>query len=112
MADDFSDEICLVLDVKDRLYVLCGCSHPGILNMISRVHSLFCKPVAAVFGGTHLMDADDERILATIAELRADGLETLGLSHCSGERVDQLLKQTEGARGCHLGAGDCVFIEE
>ena len=111
-ADDFSDEICLTLDVKDKLYVLCGCSHPGILNMISRVHALFRKPVAAVYGGTHLMEADDERILATIEELRRDGLETLGLSHCSGERTDQLLKGTEGARGCHLGAGDCVFIEE
>ena len=112
VQDSFPDEICLVLRVKEKLYVLCGCSHPGILNMITRVHDLFRLPVAAVFGGTHLMEAGDERIRATIAELQTDGLEILGLSHCSGERADQLLQEARGARGCHLGAGDCLFIEE
>ena len=112
VADDFPDEICLVLEVKEKLYVLCGCSHPGILNMIARVHALFGKPVVSVFGGTHLKEADDERIQATIHELCDAGLQTLGLSHCSGERTDQLLKATAAAKGCHLGTGDCVFIEE
>lgn len=112
IPDDFPDEICLVLDIRDKLYVLCGCSHPGILNMIARVRAAFDKPVEAVFGGTHLMEADDARIRTTISELQSAGLKILGLSHCSGERVDQLLKETEDAKGCHLGAGDCVFIEE
>ena len=112
LPDDFSDEICLALDVQDKLYVLCGCSHPGILNMIAHVHGLFQKPVTAVYGGTHLMEADDERIRATIRELQEDGLQILGLSHCSGERADELLREIDGARSCHLGTGDCIFIEE
>ncbi|MFR5731472.1 MAG: hypothetical protein ACLUD2_05475 [Clostridium sp.] len=32
MKDDFSDEICMVLDGPEGQTVIVGCSHPGILN--------------------------------------------------------------------------------
>lgn len=109
VPDDFADEICLALDLGDRLAVLVGCSHPGILNMIEHVHNTLQKPVWGVFGGTHLAEAGGERIEATVAGLRGMGLELLGLSHCSGEAAECAVR-TAGAAGCHLAVGNCLFL--
>lgn len=109
VPDDFADEICLALDLGDRLAVLVGCSHPGILNMIGQVHKALQKPVWAVFGGTHLAEADGQRIDATVAGLRGMGLGLLGLSHCSGEAAECAIRQA-GASGCHLAVGDSLFL--
>ena len=109
VPDDFADEICLALAAGDGLAVLVGCSHPGILNMIETVHAALGRPVRAVFGGTHLAEADDARIEATVQGLRAMGLETLGLGHCSGEAAECAVRAA-GASGCHLAVGDCVFL--
>lgn len=109
VPDDFADEICLALDLGDKLAVLVGCSHPGILNMIGQVHKVLQKPVWAVFGGTHLAEAGPERIEATVAGLRDMGLELLGLSHCSGEAAECAVRAA-GAAGCHLAVGDSLFL--
>ena len=110
VRDDFSDEICLCLLQPDGLYVLVGCSHPGILNMITKVYNTFHKPVRAVFGGTHLVEADEERIRQTVSELKAMGLETAGFSHCSGTHAEEVLHQDGSMKGCHLCVGDCIII--
>ena len=108
VQDDFSDEICLALVMQDQLHILCGCAHPGILNMVCHVHKVLGRPVRAVLGGTHLSEADGTRISATIDELRAMGLEIVGFSHCSGRQAEQAIDGT--LRGCHLGTGDCIFL--
>lgn len=110
MPDDFCDEISLVLDTGENLAVLVGCSHPGILNMIGHIHSRLSKPVSAVFGGVHLVEADDERVRATVAALKQMGLKTLGLSHCSGESAEHAVCQMPDVLGCHLAVGDCIFL--
>lgn len=108
--DDFRDEICLALEVGGKLVVLVGCSHPGILNMVQRVHNALGLPVQAVYGGTHLVEADESRIHATLTELQAMGLKVLGLSHCSGELAEQCLGADPSVLSCHMGVGDCIFL--
>lgn len=110
IPDDFSDEQCLVLKQDEKLYVFVGCSHPGILNMITQVHKLLGLPVAAVFGGTHLVEAGGERIEKTVEALQAMGLHTIGLSHCSGEAAEHIARSHEGVRSCHLACGDSIFL--
>ncbi len=108
--DDFSDEICLAMDTARGLVVLVGCSHPGILNMTARVHEALGRPIYAVFGGTHLVEADAERISETISDLRAMGLSILGLSHCSGSAAEEYLRSSGDAAACHMAVGDLVAI--
>ena len=110
VRDDFSDEVCLVIEYEDKLCVLVGCSHPGILNMITEVHRRFQKPVSAVFGGTHLVEADEERIHETIRRMKAMGLEVAGFSHCSGDHAECILKEDGTMKSCHLAAGDNIFL--
>ena len=109
VADDFGDEICLALRVEDGLVVLVGCSHPGILNMMDHVSRELKLPILAVYGGTHLMEADEKRVEETVQRLKEMGLKVLGLSHCSGEKARCLLEERKDVASCWLGVGDTVF---
>ena len=111
VTDDFGDEVCMALEIDGGLAVLVGCSHPGILNMMNQVSALLDKPIRAVFGGTHLVEADAERIDTTISRLQEMGLEILGLSHCSGDAADCAICARSDIQGCHLGTGDCIFFD-
>jgi len=110
VTDDFGDEVCMALEIEGGLAVLVGCSHPGILNMMTQVSKLLNKPIRAVFGGTHLVEADDQRIDLTVRKLKEMGLEILGLSHCSGDAADCAICANPDIQGCHLGTGDCIFF--
>lgn len=109
--DDFSDEICLILQVEGGLALLVGCSHPGILNMAAHVRQLLGQPIRAIYGGTHLAEAAPERIEATLTALQQMGVQTLGLSHCSGDTAEAALHARSDTAACHLGVGDVVFYK-
>lgn len=82
--DPFDDEICLALRGREGLTVVAGCSHVGILNIVSTVHSRLNYPVVRVIGGIHLSSASEERRAATLNELKSLGVKDLKLCHCSG----------------------------
>lgn len=111
VPDDFSDEIAMALAVEGGLVVLVGCSHPGILNMITHISREMKAPILGVFGGTHLMEADAQRIGDTVLGLRAMGLELLGLSHCSGDAAEEAIRRDPTVRGCHLRVGDSITLD-
>lgn len=111
VRDDFRDEVCLALSTSRGLVVVVGCSHPGILNMLTTVSQRLEQPVYAVLGGTHLMEADDARITNTIDEMKQMGLKVIGLSHCSGDKAQAMIREGNGVRGCHLAVGDCFAVD-
>ena len=110
IPDPFDDEICFVLDHRDGLIVILGCSHPGVLNILSAVSKRFGKRIQAVIGGTHLMKADDKRIERTLAELKNMDIRLLALNHCSGDKVREYLENDSDINGFHMGCGDCLFF--
>ncbi len=112
IPDTFPDEICCVLDTKEGSVVLVGCSHPGILNIVTHVKNIFTRPVAAVYGGTHLMAATRARTELTIQRLKEMGVGVMGLGHCSGELVEEILKTRTDIRSRHMGPGDMAVYEE
>ena len=111
VPDDFPDELCLALETHEGIVLLVGCAHPGILNMARHVTAVLGKPIRAVLGGTHLVEADTQRVQRTVEELGRVGVTLLGLSHCSGETAETLVRQREDITACHLGPGDCVFFD-
>ncbi len=85
--DLFEDEICLLLKEGDGLALIVGCSHRGILNIVSAVRERTGLPVRRILGGIHLDGAERERIEATMRELDRLGIRELNLCHCSGRSV-------------------------
>jgi len=110
--DEFPDEVCLAVKTAKGICVFVGCSHPGILNMVCRVHEALGEPIYGVFGGTHLVEASEERIRQTVAELKSMGVKVLGFSHCSGACAEHIEEEDPEVESCHLAVGDCLFLEE
>ena len=112
IGDDFHDEICLALQTEKGIALVVGCSHPGILNMVGHVRTAMGQPVWAVFGGTHLVEADGTRIQVTVKGLKDMGLELLGLCHCTGEGAVSAIAAMPDVKSCYLAAGDSITLEE
>lgn len=109
--DRFPDEQCLVLETGKGLAVVTGCSHPGILNMVTEIGRRYGKPVTAVIGGLHLSGAGGERISRTAAGLKKLGVTRLWCNHCTGrEAREQMAADPQLVCG-NLAAGDCIFLE-
>ncbi len=109
--DDFSDEICLAVKTEKGLVVVVGCSHPGIANMVHKVHDALKQPVYAVLGGTHLIAGDAVRIEKTIDALLEMGVTILGFCHCSGKLAEEILAADSRVQTCHLAPGDCFAVK-
>ncbi len=86
VPDSFDDEILLVIDSPAGLVVLLGCSHPGMRNLLDAVKSRFNKPIHAVMGGTHLVEASARLTDAAAEYLKQESIPVIGVSHCTGDR--------------------------
>ncbi|GAA0736441.1 MBL fold metallo-hydrolase [Clostridium oceanicum] len=92
-VDSFNDEIVMAFDTKKGLVVLLGCSHPGILNIIDTIAKRTGKSIYAVLGGTHLVEADEDRINKTIEHLNKMNIKLIGVSHCTGDKAVSMFKE-------------------
>ncbi|MBO5177721.1 MAG: MBL fold metallo-hydrolase [Lachnospiraceae bacterium] len=93
IPDLFPDEIALGIITKQGIVLIVGCSHVGIVNILNAVQKTTGLPVAAVLGGTHLVEADKERLDKTAEAMKRYGVRTIAVSHCTGEAGMELLKR-------------------
>lgn len=91
--DTFDDEISLGLKTKNGIVVLLGCAHPGFLNIVKTIQERTNEKIAGIIGGTHLKEADSDRIGKSIECINNFNIELLGLSHCTGENVVKIIHE-------------------
>jgi 7,8-dihydropterin-6-yl-methyl-4-(beta-D-ribofuranosyl)aminobenzene 5'-phosphate synthase len=83
--DPIVDDQALFFDTRDGLVVLLGCAHAGVVSTFRHIRQLtHGRPLHAVLGGMHLLEASAERMARTVEALREIGVERLGLAHCTG----------------------------
>lgn len=104
VPDTFGDEICMVIRGDGGLSVVAACSHVGIVNIVSTIAERFNEPVTLLVGGVHLLNAADEIIDKTVAELKNLGVKDFKLCHCSGEKVCAKVNSE------NIGAGSVIEI--
>jgi 7,8-dihydropterin-6-yl-methyl-4-(beta-D-ribofuranosyl)aminobenzene 5'-phosphate synthase len=92
VMDQFKDEIALGIDTEKGLLILVGCSHPGILNIIESIRKRTDKKIYGVLGGTHLVEADKDRINKTIQYFKDNNIDLIGVSHCTGEEAIKMFQ--------------------
>ena len=95
--DDFRDELALGLCTSKGLVLVAGCSHVGIVNILQTVMERTGQPVYCVLGGTHLVEADEDRLDKTMKALREYGLSQIAVSHCTGEPGMERVEQEFGS---------------
>lgn len=108
--DRFLHEQSLLVVEGGRRYLVSGCSHGGILNIMDAAEELAGGPLDAVVAGFHLMDPsggtveDPELTRALAAELAARPTRYLTF-HCTGTDAFALLRDALRERVGYLHVG-------
>lgn len=85
IKDPLLDDQSLIIDTDKGLFIVLGCSHAGIINILdyaiemtgqSRIHT--------VIGGTHLGPIGETQREKSIQALKKYNIERIGVSHCTG----------------------------
>ncbi len=86
VPDDFRGEQALFFNVKSRgLVIISGCAHAGIVNTVKHVQKITSiKKVHAILGGFHLVNAKEEKIRDTIADIKLLNPDIIAPLHCTG----------------------------
>lgn len=103
-------EHALVLNTKQGLVVMTGCSHPGIVEMLKEIKSTFNKNVFMVFGGFHLLEKSEKEMDTIITEMKALGVVKCGATHCTGNAQLKMIKEAFGVNYFELGVGNSIII--
>ena len=83
--DPLTDDQAMFFDSADGTVVLLGCAHAGVINTLHYISELTdSRPIRAVMGGMHLINASPERMDRTIEALRRFDVDLLGPAHCTG----------------------------
>lgn len=87
-TDDYvMDDTALVYKSEDGIYIITGCSHSGICNIIEYAKKV-CKDnrVLGIIGGFHLFEVN-EQVNKTIDYLKHNNLKELYPCHCTSFAV-------------------------
>ena len=99
--DPLIDDQAVFFDATAGTVVLLGCAHSGVINTLRYVRQLTDdRPIHAVVGGMHLMDASSERIDRTVEALKELCVACLVPVHCTGAAAS--------ARLCSEFPGQCL----
>lgn len=112
-SGEFSSPIpeqALVLNTRQGLVVMTGCSHPGIVEMLKEIKSKFNKNIYTVFGGFHLLDKSDDEMKKIIADMKALGVVKCGATHCTGVGQTEMIKEAFGTNFIELGVGNTIVF--
>jgi 7,8-dihydropterin-6-yl-methyl-4-(beta-D-ribofuranosyl)aminobenzene 5'-phosphate synthase len=91
-TDPIVDDQATFFDTQDGTVVLLGCGHAGVVNTLQQVQELTGgRPIHAVLGGMHLINASPDRLARTVEALRGLSIGLLAPAHCTGARAQARL---------------------
>ncbi len=109
--NDKISEQALMLETEKGISLLCGCSHPGILEFIARAREEFGKnKIYSILGGFHLIDKDKRFIRYIVEEIKKAGVGNVGPSHCTGFEAAQIFKKAYPEHFLDLKVGKCIEL--
>jgi len=117
--DDFDHELVMVIREEDGLVVFTGCSHHGVLNMVTAVTEVFPgESIKGLFGGFHLIGlpilntmAGSKRSVREIGEALLDfPIEHVFTGHCTGIKGYQVLKGVMAEKLQNFPTGSEIIV--
>ena len=86
VVDPIVDDQTVVIETPEGLFVLLGCSHAGIVNILNYVIEKTGESrFHTVMGGTHLGPVEEEQVANSIEALAEFDIGRIGASHCTGQ---------------------------
>ncbi|TWT79007.1 ComEC family competence protein [Planctomycetes bacterium CA13] len=105
--DPLVDDQSMFFDTTEGVVVLLGCAHAGVINTLRYIQKLTeHRPIAAVFGGMHLINASKQRIEATVKALQSLQPKIVGPAHCTGDAATGAIwcAMPDQCVGYHVGS--------
>ncbi len=100
-------EQALVLNFKNELYIITGCSHPGIDAIVARAKEMFPdRDIALVTGGFHIREKSRQEIIKISDRLKNFGVKKIAPSHCSGDLAIEVFREEWKENFVQLYLGD------
>ena len=84
VADEFDDELFLVIKQDEQINILTACSHRGITNICTTAADHFKLPLGLILGGFHMMKCTAEQYAHVTNYFRLHEPKAIGVCHCSG----------------------------
>jgi len=111
VPDPLLDDRALIIKTELGLVVILGCAHRGMINTLHHAREVTgVDTIHTVIGGTHLIQASEERILLTAAALQELGVARVGASHCTGMHAAVMLAQQLGDTFFFNNAGTRITV--
>jgi 7,8-dihydropterin-6-yl-methyl-4-(beta-D-ribofuranosyl)aminobenzene 5'-phosphate synthase len=112
VPDLIKDDMSLILKLKDKgLFIVTGCSHAGILEIIEQsIKVTGCNDVYGLIGGLHLLNKNEEEIKATISKLEKYNLQLIVAGHCTGLLAKYLLSKKYKDKFKELCVGKIITL--
>jgi 7,8-dihydropterin-6-yl-methyl-4-(beta-D-ribofuranosyl)aminobenzene 5'-phosphate synthase len=101
----------LIISSDKNLFIVTGCSHPGIVNIVKRAMEI--KPessIEIVTGGFHLLRHSKAEVKNISDELKKLGVKKIAPSHCTGDEAINIFRKEWGADFVNLNLGDTFEI--
>jgi len=111
VQDSILDDQTLIIKTAKGLFIILGCSHSGIINIINyAIKKTGQEHIHTIIGGTHLGPADKETREKTIESLKKFDIGRIGVSHCTGLEMSMRLAYEFGERFFFCNVGTVVEV--
>jgi len=85
VPDPFVDDQAAIIETDKGLCIVFGCAHAGVINTLNHAARITGEDkFYGLFGGTHLLQAGEEQLRHTLAEIERRNVQVLCFSHCTG----------------------------
>ena len=109
IVDPILDDQSVVIDTEEGLFVVLGCSHAGIINILNYITEKTGKSrFHTVIGGTHLGPIEEDQIARSIEALHEFDIGRIGVSHCTGQKTAARMAGEFGERLFFCSVGTVV----
>ena len=105
-------EQSLVVETSQRLVVITGCAHPGVVNIVRQAKELTGGDVHLVLGGFHLGGASEARIAGVVEDFQQLGVRKAAPCHCSGDVTRRLFGEAYGTDFIPTGVGSRLEVQD
>jgi 7,8-dihydropterin-6-yl-methyl-4-(beta-D-ribofuranosyl)aminobenzene 5'-phosphate synthase len=103
-------EHALVIDTDYGAVVLTGCAHPGIVEIVRKIHRIGQSDIALLMGGFHLRDSTRGEVRKIIRHLRRMWVLRVAPSHCTGDDAISTFRQEYGPDFLETGVGSTITV--
>jgi 7,8-dihydropterin-6-yl-methyl-4-(beta-D-ribofuranosyl)aminobenzene 5'-phosphate synthase len=87
-------EQSLAIVQNGSIYLMTGCSHPGLDQIVERVKQYHHnKKIDLIIGGFHLMRQSNQQVRELSSKLKSLQVKKLAPSHCSGEQATNIFRE-------------------